>query len=137
MARPDPDLLVVWQDDDVSWRKVTYYFRSRPVWVLEHCWDPRWTPWQPRLWVGNRIIQVPPNGQFGPLLLPWRGRVAWLLHLHSRFPEELRAQGVPLAQLGKTAFLTDLTGAPQQFRAGPFLFQRAPQFAVETQPARR
>lgn len=118
------DLVIIWQDDDVSWRKITYYFPGSPLWVLEGISGPnRVALPSPRLWRGNRIVEARGGQDSEPLPLPSSGRVAWLLHLHSPFPEELRAQGVPLRQFG-TMFLTDLSSAPSQFRAGSFLFQK-------------
>jgi len=122
---PPGQVVIVWQDDAVTWRKIAYYFSDYPVWVMGGIAGPEPSPMpRPWLWKGNRIISAPRGDSADPLRLPATGRVAWLLHLHSRFPAQLRAQGVPLQQFG-TKYLTDLAAAPAQFRAGPFLFQKA------------
>ncbi len=110
-----PGLTIVWHNDDVSWRKITYYFPGHPTWVLE-------AP-EHRLWHGNRVIDARGSGDPTPLPLPSTGRVAWLLHRHSTFPSQLRAQGVPLLRFG-ALFLTDLDSAPDCFRAGAFTFRK-------------
>ncbi len=122
---PPDQLVIVWEDDAVTWRKIAYYFSDYPVWVMggfsRHTASPMARPW---LWKGNRIIAAPRGNYDEPLLLPATGRVAWLVHLHSPLPAQLRAQGVPLQQFG-TKYVTDLAAAPAQFRAGPFLLQKA------------
>ena len=123
-ALGDPsDLTIVWQDDDVSWRKIAYYFPKTPIWVIEGASGPGAVPAPlPYLWLYNRILEVPDRKPPVTVRLP-AGRVAWLFHLHSPFPQELRAQGVPLLQFGPL-HLTDLRQTPAQFRAGNFLFER-------------
>jgi hypothetical protein len=79
----------------------------------------------PGLWFGNRTLEARRTGDFAPLRLPARGRLAWLLHLGSSFPKELRAQGIPLQKIGPM-FLTDLAGVPERFHAGPFVFYKDP-----------
>jgi hypothetical protein len=117
------DLTIVWQDDDVSWRKLAYYFPKTRIWVIQGVSGPDAVPAPlPYLWLYNRILEVPDRKPPVVVRLP-AGRVAWLLHLHSPFPQELRAQGVPLLQFGPL-HLTDLRQAPAQFRAGNFLFER-------------
>jgi hypothetical protein len=117
------DLTIVWQDDDVSWRKLAYYFPKTPIWVIEGVSGPGAVPAPlPYLWLYNRILEVPDSKPPVTVRLP-AGRVAWLFHLHSPLPQELRARGVPLLQFGRL-YLTDLRQAPAQFRAGNFLFVR-------------
>ena len=117
------DVTIVWQDDDVSWRKLAYYFPKTRIWVIQGVSGPGAVPAPlPYLWLYNRILEVPDSKPPVMVRLP-AGRVAWLFHLHSPFPQELRAQGVPLLQFGRM-HLTELRQAPAQFRAGDFLFER-------------
>lgn len=128
-ARP---LAIVWQDDGVSWRKVAYYFSDEPVWMIEGLngldSKPAIVPW---LWFSNRIIEAPGPEPPVRLGLPAGGRVVWLVHVLSPLPKELRAQGVPLRQFGKGMFVTDLAGAPAEFRAAQFVFQQKRDFAAD------
>ncbi len=119
-----PGLAIVWQDDDVTWRKVTYYFSAEPVWVLEGLSGPN-RPASPiaRLWRGNRALENQPRFSPQPLRLTGANRVAWLLHLHSDLPAELESQGVPLKKFG-ALYLTDLAQAPAEFKGGGFLFRK-------------
>ena len=119
-----PDVALVWQDDDVSWRKLTYYFSDRPTWVLQGISGPAVNARPlPRLWLGRQMVVERPGDGHHPLLLSGK-RVVWMLHRHSPLPAALRAQGVPLKQFG-TVYLSDLSAAPQRFQAGPFSFSKA------------
>lgn len=119
-----PDLTLVWQDDDVSWRKLTYYFSDRPTWVLQGLSGPPvQSPPLPRLWFGRQMVAERQGDGSHPLLLRGK-RVVWLLHRHSELPAALRAQGVPLQQFG-TVYLSDISAAPKSFRAGPLTFTKA------------
>jgi hypothetical protein len=119
-----PDVAFVWQDDDVSWRKLTYYFADRPTWVLQGISGPTVkTRPLPRLWLGRQMVVERRGDRHRPLLLPGK-RVIWLLHKYSPLPAALRAQGVPLQQFG-SVYLSDLSTAPQRFQAGALSFSKA------------
>jgi len=117
-----PVRAVVWQDDDVSWRKIAYYFPSYPTWVLEGLSGSS-SRRRPLLWLHKHLERVAEGDETYPILVPDRGQLAWLLHPYSPLPAALKSQGVPLCQFG-TMFLTDLKRAPQRFRAGPYVFQK-------------
>jgi hypothetical protein len=119
------DVTVIWEDDDLSWRKLTYYFPTHATWVLQGYAAPHKTGELPaRLWLGNEMVASLPGDAVRPLVLPAQGRVAWLLHRHSPFPEQLASQSVPLRRFG-SLYLTDLTETPAQFTAGKLHFRRS------------
>lgn len=120
---PANNLVIVHQDDDVTWRKIAYYFPQARLWTLEGLWPPG-TALSARavMWRENLVAQAH-DRDGGSIALPSGSRLAWLLHLHSPIPDQLGTQHVPLRQFGRM-FLTDLSAAPAEFQAGGFRFHR-------------
>jgi hypothetical protein len=109
-------MAVVWQDDDVSWRKIAYYFPSYPTWGLEGLSGSS-SRRRPLLWLHRHLERAAEGDETYPILVPDRGQLAWLLHPYSPLPPDLKSQGVPLCQFG-TMFLTDLKRAPPALSCG-------------------
>jgi 4-amino-4-deoxy-L-arabinose transferase-like glycosyltransferase len=118
-------LVIVWQDYDVSWREVAYYWSDTPMWMISGLTAlERRDGLVPQLCHENRVVDRPDPAPPVRLPVPAGGRVAWLVHELSRLPEQLRAHGVPMRQFGSRLFVTDLASAPTQFRAAQFVFEQ-------------
>ncbi|MGH9785872.1 MAG: hypothetical protein ACRD88_17010, partial [Terriglobia bacterium] len=115
----DRPVLLIWaRDGEPTWRKLSFYFPTEKVYVLEERGDPLVVLPRARLLVGNRLLKEYTGNTPLRLSVPKAGRLIWITG-----GSDIESLGRAVAlQQAPPLYYTDLAPDAASFRWGSFEF---------------